>query len=220
MNHELHDLKVCGGKGITNRFVVPNFSTKTFVQKSERENLTDERQAARTTFAEKRSSNMEHQHHHEPPPDCFKLEELEAFRSFEGQLLADVNYYLWLNHIEGEATPYRFLYFLELVFDSNDSLLLTSGEDSVAIRTGNANELIQTAETLRQMHGKIGIQRANAGAFPMWQTVIGKPLAGIHLSRNDDGLYLNDALLLDFGVQQILVRLAAKEGLAVGVHES
>lgn len=162
---------------------------------------------------------MEHQHHHEPPPDCFTLEELESFRTFEGQLLADVNYYIWLNQIEDEPVPYRFLYFLELVFESGQSLLLTSGEDSVAIRIGAAAELIQTAETLRQLHGKIGIQRANAGASPMWQAVVGKPLEAIQLSRNEDGLYLNDALLLDFGAQQILVRLAAKEGLAVGVHE-
>ena len=162
---------------------------------------------------------MEHQHHHAPPPDCFKLEELEAFRTFEGHLLTDVNYYIWLNQIEGEAAPYRFLYFLELVFDAGESLLLTSGEDSVAIRIGTAAELIQTAETLRQMHGKLGIQRTNAGASPVWQSAIGKPLAAVQLSRNEAGLSLNDALLLDFGARQVLVRLAAQEGLAVGVYE-
>lgn len=149
------------------------------------------------------------------PPDCFRLEELETFQSFEGQLLADVNYYLWLNQADDDAIPYRFLYTLELVFDSNDSLLLSSGEDSEAIRVIAAETLLETARQLQRLHGKISIQRLSAGAQPLWQPAIGKTLEGIRLSRNEAGLYLNDALLLDFGKRRILVQLSEKEGLEI-----
>ena len=149
------------------------------------------------------------------PPECFGLEELETFQSFESQLLADVNYYLWLNQADDGAIPYRFLYTLELVFDSNDSLLLSSGEDSEAIRVITAETLLETARQLQRLHGKISIQRISAGAQPLWQPAIGKILEGIRLSRNDAGLYLNDALLLDFGKRRILVQLSEKEGLEI-----
>jgi len=151
------------------------------------------------------------------PPECFGLEELETFQSFESQLLADVNYYLWLNQADDGAIPYRFLYTLELVFDSNDSLLLSSGEDSEAIRVITAETLLETARQLQRLHGKISIQRISAGAQPLWQPAIGKILEGIRLSRNDAGLYLNDALLLDFGKRRILVQLSEKEGLEIAM---
>ena len=152
-------------------------------------------------------------------PDCFRLEELEVFQSIEGQLLADVNYYLWLNQADDGAIPYRFLYALELVFDSNDSLLLSSGEDSEAIRVIAAETLLETARQLQQLHGKISIQRVSAGAQPLWLAAIGKMLEGIRLSRNDAGLYLNDALLLDFGKRRIMVRLSEKEGLELIMND-
>ena len=59
------------------------------------------------------------------PPDCFRLEELEQMQSFEKQVLAQVNYYCWIDQAEADALPYRFLFFLELVFEDLRSLLLT-----------------------------------------------------------------------------------------------
>lgn len=147
------------------------------------------------------------------PAGSFQLEELEAFQALEGQALADVNYYLWLNQGEPGATPYRFLFYLELVFDNSATLLLTGGEDSAEIRVGSAESLVKTAKSLHKLHDRISIQRVNAGNFPLWQNAVGRPLAGVRLSRNEAGLYTNDALLLDFGQPRILVHLGEKEGL-------
>ncbi len=150
------------------------------------------------------------------PPDCFRLEELEQLQSFENQILIEVNYYFWINQAEPTDAPYRFLFFLELIFADQRSLLLTSGEDSEAIRVSDAGELVRTAEALRALHGKIVIQRVVAADFPLWLGVQRKMLLTIRLSKNEQGLYANDALLLDFDEQQILVRLSAREGLEVG----
>ena len=43
-------------------------------------------------------------------------------------------------------------------------------------------------------------------------------LAAVRLSKNEEGLYYNDALLLDFGQGQVLVALSGKEGLAVDAY--
>jgi len=136
------------------------------------------------------------------------------FQSFETQILVDVNYYLWLNQAESEAeVPLRFLYALELLFESNESLMLSSGEDSASIRLIHAESLLNTARQLQALHGKVLIQRVSAVAQPLWQGVSGKMLEAIHLSRNEAGLYHNDAMLLDFGSKRILLRLSEREGL-------
>lgn len=156
-----------------------------------------------------------HTHTDDPtPPECFRMEELEMFQSFENQTLVDVNYYLWLNRGESEEElPIRFLYALELLFESNESLMLSSGEDSEAIRIINAESLVNTARQLQELHEKVLIQRVSAVAQPLWEGVAWKVLEAIHLSRNEAGLYLNDAVLLDFGSKRILVRLSEREGL-------
>lgn len=154
------------------------------------------------------------------PPDCFRMEELELFQSFENQTLVDVNYYLWLNQAESEESlPLRFLYALELIFESNETLILSSGEDSEAIRIIDAASLVTTAKQLQELHGKVLIQRLSAVAQPLWETAVWKVLEGIHLSRTEAGLYYNDSLLLDFGSKRILVQLSPKEGLELAPYE-
>lgn len=152
------------------------------------------------------------------PPECFSLKDLELFQSFEGQILHDVYYYMWLNQQGAGETPMRFIYYLELLFDSNESLLLTSGEDSEAIRIGQAEELLRSAERLRDLHGVITVQRVHAGNFPLWQPALNHLLEAVRLSRHESGLYLNDAVLLDFGRRRVLVHLGAREGLELSVY--
>ena len=122
----------------------------------------------------------------ETPPDCFRLEELDAFQTVENQVLVDVNYYLWLNQAEADEAPYRFLYYLELVFDEQPPLLLTSGDDSEAIRVSDAGALLKTADALRRLHGKVIIQRVNAGNLPLWQPLIGQTLNAVRLSPTNN----------------------------------
>lgn len=152
------------------------------------------------------------------PPDCFTLDALEVFQQHEGRTLEAVNYYLWLNSGEEGEAAYRFIFYIELLFDENMVLLLTSGEDSTAIHIGNATDLVEVAQQLKDLHGKISIQRVSANALPVWTEVIDKPLEAVRLSKNEEGLYWNDALLLDFGTPQVLIELAKTEGLAVRTY--
>ena len=151
------------------------------------------------------------------PPDCFRREEVELFQSFEHQVLSGVDYYLWLDvTTQASEQPYRFLFALNLEFESGASLLICSGEDSEAIQVITVEKLLETATRLHQLHGQAIIQRMARDGQGCWQEVMGKKLEAIQLARHASGLYLNDALMLDFGTAGIVVELPeAGEGLEV-----
>ncbi len=159
---------------------------------------------------------MAHDDKQQIPPDCFPLESLETFQSFEGQGLQGVTYYYW-THPDRDL---GFLYYMEFLFDSKEALLLSSGEDSTAIATGNASELVETAQRLQQLHGKAVIQRADSGSSDFWRPLLGTVLQHIHLSRHESGLYANDALLLDFGERRVLIHLGVRGGLVVKAYKT
>jgi hypothetical protein len=144
-----------------------------------------------------------------PPPDCFRQEELEAFQTFESQVLQTLRYYLWRSGGSAGAL----LYALELCFADGAALLLSGGEDSEAIAILDPESLVETARKLQALHGQAVIERMSADAQPLWAGALGQALQGIRLSRHENGLYRNDALLLDFGEKRILLRLGEREGL-------
>ena len=151
------------------------------------------------------------------PADCFGLEEVKLFQSLENEILAGINYYLWLNTgVSADTSPYRFLLALELLFESGQSLLLSSGEDSEAVQVLKAEKLLETAKRLQALHGQSVMQRLARNEQGFWPGMIGKPLQAIQLSRHESGLYRNDALLLDFSSAGVVVELSEEgEGLEI-----
>lgn len=146
------------------------------------------------------------------PPDCFRLEELDDLRSAEGRVLWGVNYYL----IRRQPAV---LYYLELLFDdAGEALLLTCGEDSLALRTARPEDLLRDAERLQALHGERVVTRIQAGDSPYWRPFSGVLLRQVRLTKNPDGLFLNDAVLFDFGEKGgVCVRVSEDEGLSLSV---
>lgn len=164
---------------------------------------------------------MQHQHPHElSPPDCFRQEEAERFLDFENQKLEAVNYYLWRTNAEygTRSAESGFLYALEMQFGHGEMLLLSSGESSESITIITAETLVETARKLQELHSETLMQRFSANAQPLWQGAVGAVLQGIRLSKHEDGLYRNDALLLDFEEKKIVVQLGKKAGLELGEY--
>jgi hypothetical protein len=153
------------------------------------------------------------------PADCFKLEEVELLQSFDGKVLTDVEYYVWMHAHRSEQIHYQFLLCLELVFDSETSLLLTSGENSMSISVTNAAELSKMADRLKKINGIPLIRRVNVNVHSLWNLLIGTPLNSIQLSRHPASeYYANDAVLFDFGAKRILLCLGIKEGLELSEY--
>ncbi|MEZ4927872.1 MAG: hypothetical protein R3A50_16435 [Saprospiraceae bacterium] len=148
------------------------------------------------------------------PSNQFRLEELQTFLGFEHNTLSGVNYYLW---VRGAAeNSQHFLFALELQFETGGRLLLSSGEGSEAISVISDDALIEIAKRLEQMHGHPVIQsmpRSNQG---LWANITGTSLEEVQLSRGENNLFRNDALMLRFEEAHILVRLVeAGDGLEI-----
>ena len=148
------------------------------------------------------------------PSNHFRLEELQTFLGFEHKTLSGVNYYLWVQDKTENAS--HFLFAMELQFDTGGRLLLSSGEDSAGISIITDDVLIETAKRLEQMHGHPVIQsmpRSNQG---LWANITGTSLEEVQLSRGENDLFRNDALMLRFEEAHILVRLVeAGDGLEI-----
>lgn len=107
---------------------------------------------------------------------------------------------------------------LKMIFEDDHPLLLTSGENSLAIVVTTPASMAQLAEKLQKVNHQPVIRRISAGQQPIWQELIGKVIRGIQLSRHSvlEG-YANDVLLFDFEHRKVLLKLSDKEGLEVGI---
>ncbi len=148
------------------------------------------------------------------PQGFFQLEEIETFRQLEGDQLAEVNYYFWHHADKPEE---RFLLYLELLFQSENALILTAGEESEEIAVRDAQALINHARSLMERaEGQPAVRQLSATASALWQPALTVPLEGIRLSKDDESsLYHNDALQLDFGAHKVVVALNSRGGLSV-----
>lgn len=149
----------------------------------------------------------------QPSEDAFPKETVEIFQLFENQTLSGVDYYTW-RHENGE-----FLYTLALSFENAGTLMLAANEESSAIRLIEAEEVNRNAQKLQEMHGHTVIRKLNAAQQPLWQGCVDFPLVGIRLSRQEDGFYRNDVLLLEFVSRQILLQLNPQHGLDLFEYE-
>ena len=155
------------------------------------------------------------QQNDDPTPDgFFKLEELQTFKSLQGEQLADVNYFFWHHASTPEV---QFLLFIEILFVSEHALILTSGEDTDALRIIEAMDLIQQARQLMERgNGEPAVRQLNASGSAIWMPLLGQKLQGIHLSKDPSNqLYVNDALLLQFEDHGVVVALNEKGGMGV-----
>lgn len=149
----------------------------------------------------------------------FSLEEIQIFQTFENQTFTGIDYYVWLQIETIQSAPaVQFLLALELRFDSGETLLLSSGEDSAAIRIISKEKLMEMAAGLFRIHNRPVIQRLTRDDQPLWIDCMGKRLNAIRLSKNPEGFYLNDAVLLDFNSGQRLIALNPHgEGLIISL---
>ncbi|MBL7825737.1 MAG: hypothetical protein JNJ57_03840 [Saprospiraceae bacterium] len=140
------------------------------------------------------------------PEGHFSLEEIQAFQGFENLRLVAAAYYLWTD-VSPETNSTPWLWALELQFEGDQQLLISPDEAVDSLRILPLESLLKTAEQMHQLHGAPVVQRLSCHARAPWNQCIGNVLQAIRLSRGEEGFYLNDALLLDFGANAILVAL-------------
>lgn len=147
----------------------------------------------------------------EIPDGHFTLAELQVFQRAENTTLEGVDYYLWLD-TEAEQPVWQFLLAIELRLGEAGSVIISAGEDNDAIRVIEQAQLLKTAAALYQVHGKPVIQRASRDSQAPWSGVMNSVLQAVRLSKGEEGHYLNDALMLDFGDTGLIVALNQDSG--------
>lgn len=147
------------------------------------------------------------------PSDCFRQEEVEKFHAFSGKVLTAVNYFIWFNP---DNQSQRFLYCIELLFNIEESLLLIVDDCEDTLRLIDIADFVSQAELLRHQNGGAAVvQQADPSGIAPWNSVVGSLLLGIRLTPTENGLYSNDALLLDFVSGGIIIAVNDKGGLLV-----
>ena len=141
------------------------------------------------------------------PPDCFAQEELEVFLALEHLVLENVFYYVV------PAPTMSYLHAIEMVFAGYGPVVLAADAEEPAIRVIHQEALLEAAYGI-QAQG-LTIERHAAQTSALWTLVPGTPLLSVLLSKNEDGLSLNDALVLQFNDARLLVSLHRTAGLSV-----
>lgn len=147
----------------------------------------------------------------EIPDGYFTLGELEVFQRIENSMLEGVDYYIWLDADAGQP-EWKLLHAIELQLVGGESVILCAGEDTDAIRMVMQDELLRTASALYKIHGKPVLQRASRDHQSPWNNLMNTPILAVRLSRGDEGYYLNDALMLDFGDTGLIIALNQEGG--------
>lgn len=147
----------------------------------------------------------------EIPDGHFTLAELQMFQRAENTTLEGVDYYIWLD-TEAEQPVWQFLLAIELRLGDAGSVIISAGEDNDAIRVIEQEQLLKTASALYRVHGKPVIQRASRDSQTPWSGVMNRVLQAVRLSKSEEGHYLNDALMLDFGDTGLIVALNQEAG--------
>jgi len=145
------------------------------------------------------------------PDGHFTLAELQVFQRAENATLEGVDYYIWLD-TEAEQPVWKFLLAIELRMGAAGSVIISAGEDTDAIRVIQQEELLKTASALYRVHGKPVIQRASRDHQAPWTTVMNNVLQAVRLSKSEEGHYLNDAMMLDFGETGLVIALNQERG--------
>jgi hypothetical protein len=144
---------------------------------------------------------MESTQAHNAPPDCFQLHELEAMQDFGGQLIEEIFYYTYKKNTDSGTESPEYL-FAVLLVSSESGLLISSGKDAAALSILSPEAL----EAIIEHHQNYAVlRRQSAMQQKTWASIPQKKLEQIQLSRHENGLYRNDALLLDFGHSEVLI---------------
>jgi hypothetical protein len=144
--------------------------------------------------------------------------QLKILTSIEGKTLKKIVCYFWVNRLNPNESI-ELIDNIELFFNDETSIVITCNEDGNGLEILNDFNYEEEKNQLKQEFGdKIKIIPIDASTTKMWSEVIGENLESIQLSREEDK-YLNDAIILDFGIEKRTINLSPTDGLIIDYWE-
>jgi len=148
----------------------------------------------------------------------FTDHQLKLLTSAEGKTLKKVVVYFWVNRFNPDAHV-DLIDNVELVFTDDTSLVITSTEDGTGIDTlENFNFEEEKAQLKQEFGDKIKMIPIDASTTKMWTDVIGETIEAFELSREDEQ-FLNDALIISFGIEKRSIGISPNDGLIIDYWE-
>jgi hypothetical protein len=148
----------------------------------------------------------------------FTDSQLKLLTSAEGKTLKKVMIYFWVNRFNPDA-QIDLIDNVELVFNDETSLVITCNEESTGIEVLNDFNYEEEKAALKAEFGdKIKMIPIDASTTKMWTDVIGETIDAIELSREDEQ-FLNDALIISFGIEKRSIGISPSDGLIIDYWE-
>jgi hypothetical protein len=148
----------------------------------------------------------------------FTDHQLKLLTTVEGKTLKKIICYFWVNRFNPNESI-ELIDNVELLFNDDSSIVITCNEDGNGIDIINDFNFEEEKNQLKEEFGdKIKIIPIDASSTKMWADMIGETLEAIELSREDED-YLNDALILNFGIEKRTINLSPNDGLIIDYWE-
>ncbi|MES2761645.1 MAG: hypothetical protein V4677_05540 [Bacteroidota bacterium] len=148
----------------------------------------------------------------------FTDHQLKLLTAAEGKTLKKVVVYFWVNRFNPDAHV-DLIDNVELVFTDGTSLVITSNEEGTGIDTlADFNFEEEKAQLKQEFGDKIKMIPIDASTTKMWVDVIGQTIEAFQLSKEDEQ-FLNDALIIDFGLEKRSIGISPNDGLIIDYWE-
>jgi hypothetical protein len=148
----------------------------------------------------------------------FTDHQLKLLTSAEGKTLKKVVIYFWVNRFNPD-TQVDLIDNVELMFTDDTNLVITCNEESTGIDIIKDFSFEEEKLQLKQEFGdKIKMIPIDASTTKMWTDVIGETIESFELSREDEQ-FLNDALIISFGLEKRSIGISQNDGLIIDYWE-
>lgn len=147
----------------------------------------------------------------------FDKQSLQRFVASEGKTIKGIICYLWQNNIN-KNDVIELIDNVELVFTDDSKLTFGCNNDNSGLEAIEFDFKAEKAELEKEFEGRIKLFGVNASPTNMWKDVVGTKLISVQLTK-EDGNYLSDSVLLDFGTEKRTIAVSPMDGLIIDFYE-
>ncbi|MBP7809927.1 MAG: hypothetical protein KA163_11585 [Bacteroidia bacterium] len=147
----------------------------------------------------------------------FDPESLKKLIASEGKEVKAILCYLWQNSINKNDVV-ELIDVFEILFTDNYRLSLCSNMDNTGLEAIAYDYAAEKKEIEKEHGDRIKVYGVVASGTKMWEDVIGKKLETVQLTK-EDGNYLSDAVVFNFGEERRVVSISPLDGLIIDFYE-
>lgn len=148
----------------------------------------------------------------------FSDHQLKLITSAEGKTLQKILIYFWVNKLNPSESV-ELIDNVEFHFTDKSTLVVTCNDESNGLNVIDDFNFEQEKADLKLEFGDtIRMIPIDASTTKMWVDVIGETIESIDLSKEGEN-YLDDALIINFGIEKRTIGLSPLDGLIIDYWE-